>query len=118
MRFAIHPVAGRMPGHMNVLLAEAGVPYDIVEELSDINDEFVKTDLAIVIGANDTVNSGALDDPASPIDNPVFYKDNCFMFLGGARSLAMRWYEGQATTSPDGPLNAITCFFIMGHLGF
>uniref|UniRef100_A0A6A7FTN8 NAD(P) transhydrogenase, mitochondrial n=3 Tax=Hirondellea gigas TaxID=1518452 RepID=A0A6A7FTN8_9CRUS len=114
VRFGIHPVAGRMPGQMNVLLAEAGVPYDIVEEMDEINDSFSDTDLAIVVGANDTVNSAALEDPNSPIanmpvlevwkaknvlvlkrslgvgyaaiDNPVFYKENTRMYLGDAKT--------------------------------
>lgn len=114
VRFAIHPVAGRMPGQMNVLLAEAGVPYDIVLELDEINDEFEDVDVSIVLGANDTVNSAAEDDPNSPIagmpvlrvwngkqtivmkrtlgvgyaavDNPLFFKENTDMLLGDAKS--------------------------------
>nr|CAI5826420.1 unnamed protein product [Callosobruchus analis] len=113
VRFAIHPVAGRMPGQLNVLLAEAGVPYDDVLEMDEINDDFPDTDLVLVIGANDTVNSAALEDPNSPIagmpvlsvwkaehvivmkrslgvgyaavDNPVFYKPNTSMLLGDAK---------------------------------
>jgi NAD(P) transhydrogenase subunit beta len=113
VRFGIHPVAGRLPGHMNVLLAEAKVPYDIVDEMDEINDELASTSVVLVIGANDTVNPAAAEDPSSPIagmpvlrvweaenvivfkrsmasgyagvQNPLFFRENAAMLFGDAK---------------------------------
>ncbi len=89
VRFGIHPVAGRMPGQLNVLLAEAGVPYDIVLEMEEINEDFGATDVALCIGANDTINSAALDDPNSVIAGmPVLHVWNAKQVVIMKRSLA------------------------------
>ncbi len=128
VRFAVHPVAGRLPGHMNVLLAEARVPYDIVLEMDEIQDELPATDVVLVIGANDTVNPAAEDDPGSPIagmpvlqvwkakhvvvfkrsmatgyagvQNPLFYKDNASMLFGDAKEQVEK--VAHAISAPEG----------------
>jgi NAD(P) transhydrogenase subunit beta len=118
VRFGVHPVAGRLPGHMNVLLAEAKVPYDIVLGMDEINDDLPKTDVVLVIGANDTVNPAAQEDPGSPIagmpvlevwkardvvvfkrsmatgyagvQNPLFFRENTAMLFGDAKDQVER----------------------------
>jgi NAD(P) transhydrogenase subunit beta len=121
VKFAIHPVAGRMPGQMDVLLAEANVPYDLLFQLADINDQFATTDVALVIGANDVVNPAARDDKSSPlfgmpilnadkakkvyvikrgqgkgyagVENGLFYADNCNMVYGDAQAVLVKMIE-------------------------
>jgi len=121
VKFAVHPVAGRMPGQMDVLLAEAGVPYDLIHQLEDINDDFATTDVALVIGANDVVNPAARTDKSSPIfgmpilnadkakrcyvvkrgqgkgysgiENELFYEDNTYMVYGDAQAVLVKMIE-------------------------
>ncbi|WP_008316327.1 Re/Si-specific NAD(P)(+) transhydrogenase subunit beta [Leptolyngbya sp. PCC 6406] len=135
VRFGIHPVAGRLPGHMNVLLAEANVPYDIVLEMDEINEDFPETDVVLVIGANDTVNPSALEDPDSPIagmpvlevwkahnvvvlkrslaagyagvGNPLFYKENAQMLYGDARTNVNAVLSQLTTTTAAPALTAV-----------
>ena len=127
VKFAIHPVAGRMPGHMNVLLAEAGVPYDIIYDMEDINEEFAQADVAVVVGANDTVNPAARTNKSSPIygmpilnvdkarqvyvvkrgkgkgysgvENELFYADNCNMVYGDAQKVMVAMIQAVKSLS-------------------
>ncbi|CAM5563044.1 NAD(P) transhydrogenase subunit beta OS=Streptomyces tendae OX=1932 GN=pntB PE=3 SV=1 [Streptomyces tendae] len=131
VRFGVHPVAGRLPGHMNVLLAEAKVPYDIVLEMDEINDDFADTSVVLVIGANDTVNPSATEDPASPIagmpvlrvweaeqvvvfkrsmasgyagvQNPLFFRENSSMLFGDAKRSVEQILEALGTGTGPGP---------------
>ncbi|MEU5520585.1 Re/Si-specific NAD(P)(+) transhydrogenase subunit beta [Streptomyces sp. NPDC047860] len=133
VRFGVHPVAGRLPGHMNVLLAEAKVPYDIVLEMDEINDDFADTSVVLVIGANDTVNPAAMDDPSSPIagmpvlrvweaeqvivfkrsmasgyagvQNPLFFRENTSMLFGDARQSVEQILHA-LDSQADGPTTA------------
>ncbi len=134
VKFAIHPVAGRMPGHMDVLLAEAGVPYDLIAELDEVNDEFSSTDVALVIGANDVVNPAARTDKTSPIygmpilnvdyahqvyvikrgqgkgyagvENELFYADNCNMIYGDARAVLVKMLQAVKDLGGEGAESA------------